>query len=114
MSNGDWTPTWLQLGLGAVVAAVSGVAGMVTTALSVSRRLNAIEKGISDGLLNLRLHVDASDSKRFHDMMGVLHQETGKTEAHLFRMDQRLGALEQDQAVFRDFKSRMEGKARGE
>lgn len=108
MGSGDWTPSWFQLGLAALIAAVAGATGMVTSALSVSRRLNSIDRSVVDGLNTLRLHVDASDSKRFHDMVGVVQGEAGKTDLALHHIQQRLGALEQDQAVMRDFKKRVE------
>lgn len=106
--SGDWTPSWFQLGLAALIAAVSGAMGMVSSALSISRRLNSIDRSVVDGLNTLRLHVDASDSKRFHDMVNVMQSEIGKTEVALHHVHQRLGALEQDQAVMRDFKKRVE------
>lgn len=110
MGSGDWTPSWFQLGLAALIAAIGGAVGMVTSALSISRRLNNIDKSIVEGLHDARLHADASDSKRFHDMVNVIHGEVAKTEVALHHIHQRLGALEQDQAVIRDFKKRIEDK----
>ncbi len=105
-------PTWLQVVLAAVVAVVTAAVGALTTgiliATGITKKFSETEKSMVQHINDLRLHVDASDSKRFHDLIGIIQQESLKTEGAAMELGRRIGATEQDLAVMRDFKARVE------
>lgn len=116
-------PTWLQVAVTAVVAIVTGVIGAASTALLVavgitkkfaamerafSTNIHELEKTFGDNIHELRRHIDSSDSKRFHDVMNIIHSEVQKSENADGVLSSRIGACEQEIAVMKDFKERRE------
>lgn len=105
-------PTWLQVVVAGVVALVTGVVGAATTAiliaLGINKKFSDLEKTFILAMNDLRLHVDQSDSQRFHNVMNIVQAEVGKGDVKDAELSDRIGACEQELAVMRDFKKRIE------
>lgn len=97
-------PTWLQFGIAAVVAVITGVVSTAATALlialGITKRFGELEKTI----LTLEKTLLAADSTRFHDLIGVVQGEVVKSEQADDELGRRLGATEQEIAVLKEFK----------
>lgn len=98
-----------------VIAVVSGAAGAasaaVLIAMGITRKFAELHLLIIKEIASLRRHVDESDSKRFHNMVNIVQAEIGKSEATDEELGRRIGACEQDIAILKDFKARMESKS---
>lgn len=105
-------PTWVQVVVTAVIAIVSAMVATATTALlvavGITRKFSEMELAFIKGMAELKIHVDTSDSKRFHDLVNLVNIENGKLELENVELKRRVGACEQDIAVLRDFKDRIE------
>lgn len=103
---------WVEIIITAVGAGVSGffvaIVMAFRSAWGLSKQLQVMEAKFIAAVTELRLHVDANDSKRFHDLINIMQTEVGKCEAADDSLSQRIGATEQEIAVLRDFKTRME------
>lgn len=93
----------------ALVASIFGAASTsVLIALGITRRFADMEKTFLIAMNDLRLHVDKSDSQRFHNVMNIVQAEIAKSDVADKELSRRVGACEQDLAVYKEFKDRVE------
>lgn len=105
-------PTWIQIAVTGVVAIVTGIIGAASTALlvalGITRKFAEMDRMFTREMHGLRTHVDMSDSKRFHDMVGIVQGEVSKSELAEEDLSRRIGACEQEIHTLKDFKERLE------
>ena len=131
VSTGDGlTPGWIQAIVGGGIAVLGAVTAIVANTLRIAEKFKAAEDKAAahtdHGDSELSARIDALDDKLVaaiadvrHTLRGEMQAETGKNEVAdqriekrlddwFLRLNERIGALEQEAAVHRDFKRRFE------
>lgn len=102
-------PKWLHVLIYGAVALGGAFVGSITLAVRISAKFDALDKkfdALASDLKTTKLemvqYVDKELSRRYHDLVDIIHKESQEIENRQEKINERTGRLEQDMAVMKE------------